>query len=225
MALMQENGAILTEYSLYPKPGHFGAFMPAMRAMLTQSECSLQDIKALIVAIGPGSFTGLRIGLSAAKGMAHSLKIPIIGVSGLEAMANQIPYTHYPICPLLESRKGDVFTALFRWNDDHKMVRIREDTCLKTIELPSYINGKTLFLGNNFNNQGPMISEMLGEKALLVPPHLWNLRASAVGISGLKRFLDQDFDHLQDLVPSYLRPPDIRPNPFGPPLKEKDTKR
>ena len=108
----------------------------------------------------------------------------------------------HPICPIIDSRKGEVFTAIFNLSDDHGMIRIKQDTCLKTGDLPSIIEGKTLFLGNDFKNQGRAIMKMLGHKAILAPVHLWNLKASAVGVVGLERFLDDDFDDLQDLVPS-----------------------
>ena len=70
----------------------------------------------------------------------------------------------------------------------------------------------TLILGNDLKNQGHLIQKLLGAKADLAPAHLWNLKASAIGMLGLKRFLARDFDDLRDLVPTYLRPPDIRPN-------------
>ena len=190
--------------------------MPGIHFLFTSSKTKPEDIRALIVAKGPGSFTGLRVGLSAAKGMAQGLQIPIIGVSSLRAMAFQVPHMTHPICPIIDSRKGEVFIALFNLSDDHKIIRIKEDTCLKMGDLPSIIEGRTIFLGNDFKNQGRVITKMLGHKAVLAPVHLWNLKASAVGVVGLKRFLDDDFDDLRDLVPSYLRAPDIRPSPFPP---------
>ncbi len=133
--------------------------MPAIHSLMTASESKTQDIKALIVATGPGSFTGLRVGLSAAKGMAQGLQIPIIGVPSLEAMAYQLSFTKYPVCSIIDSRKGEVFTALFKWSDDHKMIRLKEDTCLRAGDLPTIIEGTTIFLGNNFNTQGHLLEE------------------------------------------------------------------
>jgi tRNA threonylcarbamoyladenosine biosynthesis protein TsaB len=129
-------------------------------------------------------------------------------------MANQLPHTRYPVCPIINSRKGEVFAALFQWSDEGKMVRFKEDSCLPIKDLPAFIDGITLFLGNDFNGQKPDIAKLCGQKALLAPASFWNLRASAVGALGLERFHQQDYDELQDLVPSYLRPPDIKPNPF-----------
>ena len=197
-----------------PSSKGFQGFMPTLQDMLKRSSLKPDQVAAFIVARGPGSFTGLRVGLSAAKGFCQGLDLPIIGVSGLEAMVYQVPHTTYPICPIIGSRKGEVFAALFQWSDDGKRVRIKEDSCLPIEALPRFIERKTLFLGNDLNGQAHEIVKSCGEKALLAPAHLWNLRASSVGALGLERFQRQDYDELQDLVPSYLRPPDIRENPF-----------
>jgi tRNA threonylcarbamoyladenosine biosynthesis protein TsaB len=223
IALMKEEGAILSEYYMASVSKNFRRFMPGIDILLSNSNVVTKDIKALIVATGPGSFTGLRVGLSEAKGMAQGLQIPIIGVSTLEAMALQLPFVGLPLCAIVDSRKREVFAALFSWVDDKGMIRTRPDTCLRIEDLPSIIEKPTLFLGNDFNTQGHLLRERLGSKAELAPAHLWNLKASAVGTLGLKRFLDQDFDDLQELVPTYLRPPDVRPNPYPPKSGKMDT--
>jgi len=214
LALMKEQGNIVAEYLMAPGGKKFRGFMPEVHSLLTSSQTGMRDIKAIIVAIGPGSFTGLRVGLSAAKGMAQGLQIPIIGVSSLEAMATQLPFAEHTVCTMITSRKGEVFTALFKRGDDHGMIRKSKDISLKLEEMDSIIVETTLFLGNDFDSQGDQIKELLGTKATLAPPCLWNLRASSVGSLGLARFIDQDYDDLQDLVPTYLRPPDIRPTTF-----------
>lgn len=214
MALMEENGVVTAEYFMTPGSKSFKGFMPALNDLLTRSLRPAGHIESIIVAIGPGSFTGLRVGLSTAKGFCQGMHIPIIGVSSLEAMANQLPHTRHPVCPIISSRKGVVFAALFRWSDEGKRIRFKEDSCLPMKDLPTFIDGNTLFLGNDFNGQKPEIVKLCGQKALIAPAPLWNLRASAVGALGLERFHQQDYDDLQDLVPSYLSHPDIRPNPF-----------
>ena len=211
---MEENGSLVAEYFVTPGSKSFKGFMPAFDDLLTRSSCDVGQIKSLIVATGPGSFTGLRIGLSAAKGFCQGMQIPIIGVSSLEALANQLPHTRHPVCPVISSRKGEVFAALFEWSDEGERVRLKKDSCMPIEQLSMFINGKTLFLGNDFRGQSEDILGSCGHLALLAPASQWNLRASAVGALGLERFQQQDYDKLQDLVPSYLRPPDIRPNPY-----------
>ncbi len=214
LGLLLENGSLLSEFSMAPTSKNFNGVMPAIDYLLTTSRVQAKDVHAVIVAKGPGSFTGLRVGLSAAKGFCQGLDIPIIGVSSLEAMASQAPFASIPVCPILDSRKGEVFVSLFRWSEDMEMQRERDDMSLKVEDLPSFIREKTLFLGNDFSAQGPVVSKILGPRALMAPAPLWNLRSASVASVGVERFKKQDFDDLRDLVPGYLRPPDIRPNPF-----------
>jgi tRNA threonylcarbamoyladenosine biosynthesis protein TsaB len=214
MALMAEDGKVLAEFSTSKEKGHFGGLMPALDFLLTTSKSDINNLKALVIAVGPGSFTGLRVGLSTAKGLCHALDVPIIGISSLKALASQLPYATFPITPILDSRKGEFFTAQFVWNDGHDLIRNMEDTCLKLEDVPSVFEEPTIFIGNDFSRQGPLIEETFGHRVLLAPVHCWNLKASSMGYLGLKRFYTHDFDDAQSLNPTYLRPPDIRPNPF-----------
>ena len=187
--------------------------LPAIDRLYGRLGLSPARTGAVAVSIGPGGFTGLRVGLSLAKGLVQGLRINIIGVSSLEALACQIPFTPYPLCPMIDSRRGEVFTALFRREKDDRLVRISEDASLKMSELVSLIDKTAIFLGNDFPVQGEMVKKLFGHGALLAPPHLWNLRASSIGTLGFRRFVEGDFDDLRELIPAYLRPPDIRPNP------------
>jgi tRNA threonylcarbamoyladenosine biosynthesis protein TsaB len=214
MALMKEEGVLIEEYAVSPGMKNFRAFMPFVHSMFESTGSMIGELKAVILAVGPGSFTGLRVGLSVAKGIAHGLHIPIIGVSSLESMAAQLPYTSYALCPMISSRSGEVFTALFRFDHEHRIIRITGDSSLSLKALVSIIDGPTLFIGNDFGEQGSSVKDLIGENAFLAPPYLWNLRASAVASLGLKRFFNNAFDDIRDLVPTYVRPPDIRPNPF-----------
>jgi tRNA threonylcarbamoyladenosine biosynthesis protein TsaB len=220
LALMQKRGTIMAEYLISSGTKNFGGFMPALASLLTSSGTLKEDLEAIIVAIGPGSFTGLRVGLSAAKGIAQGLKIPVIGVSNLEAMANQLTHVSLPVYAMISSRKGEVIIALFNWDKKEGMIRKGEDASIKFSHLTAIINGPTLFIGNDLINQRAPIKEMLGEDAFLAPPHLWGLRASSIGFLGLDRFHRGDFDDIRDLVPVYLRPPDIRPG-YGPVKSDK----
>lgn len=214
IGLLLENGSLVAEYSMSPGTNKFNGVMPAIDYLLDASKVNAADIHAVMVAKGPGSFTGLRVGISAAKGFCQGLEIPIIGVSSLEAMASQASFVSLPVCPILDSRKGEVFAALFHWSRDAGMKPLTEETSLKLESLPSFVCEETLFLGNDLSSQGPVLADMFGSRALLAPAPLWNLRAASVASAGLGRFENGDFDDLRDLVPAYLRPPDIRPNPI-----------
>ncbi len=211
LALLKRDGTVSAEYFMSEDRRHFGSLMPALHFLLSTTRTHMKDIEALIVAIGPGSFTGLRVGLSAAKGLCHSLDVPVIGTSSLEALASQIPYSPLPITPVLDSRKGELFTARFAWTEGQKLVRKGEDLSLRLENFSSIFKEPTIFIGNAVGTQGPIIKKELGARAILAPSHCWNLKASALGFQGLKRFNANDFDNPRDLNPVYLRQPDIRP--------------
>lgn len=212
LALLDDNGTILAEYFMSREKGHFGSLMPALHFLLSKLRADVHDQKAIVVATGPGSFTGLRVGLSAAKGLCHALEIPIIGISSLEALASQIPYLDLPITAILYSRKRELFAAQFIRNSGHSLTRSMDDMAFTVDDLSSVFRNPSLFIGNDFRNQSRMLKEALGPYVHLAPPIYWNLKASSVGELGLKRFMNNDIDDPLTLGPIYLRPPDIRTN-------------
>lgn len=213
IALVEWGGPLRAEVILAPGSKKFGDLMPTMHALLKASGTTLQELKGMAVALGPGSFTGLRVGLSMAKGLCHGLGIPIVGVSSMEALAGQVPHAKIPLCPVLTSRRGEIFAALFEWSTDGNLTAIRQIRSLKFENLSTFVDGRTLFIGNDYRTQGDLIRSHLGDRAVLAPPALWNLRASSVGSIGLERHRAGRFDDPETLAPTYLRPPDIRPNP------------
>ena len=208
-ALVREDGALIAEVLLTSPSRGFGLFMPTLHQMLSSVKVDLRDLKAMAVVKGPGSFTGLRVGLAAAKGICRGLGIPAVAVSSLEALAAQCPVMPHPICTLIDSRRGEFFTAFFRALPGGEMLVVKEETCLNLKGVADILEEKTFFLGNDYPRQGALLRKALGEKALLAPAPLWNLRASAVAVRGLLRAEKYGFDDLKSLAPSYIRPPDI----------------
>lgn len=219
MALLHKDRTVMAEQLMFEGKGHFSAFMPAVDTLLTGAEVEPGDIKCVAVATGPGSFTGLRVGLSLAKGFCHALHVPIMGISSLRALAFQLPFTQHPIAPILSSRKGEVFTGLFLWDRENSLQRKGEDDCFRINEFPSLFTETTVFVGNDYPSQGPLLKELLGARARIAPPHCWQLKASSVGALALARFDLGDFDDPGNLIPRYFRSPDIRSNPGLPILK------
>ena len=214
VALVNENGALLAEETLSPRAKGFRDFMTGLDHLLRTSGVSLGEVSSLAVAKGPGSFTGLRVGLSAAKGICEGLGVPMVALSSLEALANQCPFQPYPVCPVIDSRKEEVFAALYTWSDEQDLVRLEPETCLKVRDLPGFIKKRALVLGTDFNLQAGPIVSAAGDRAVLAPPSFWNLRAATLGMLGARRAREHRFDSLREVTPSYLRPPDIRPNPY-----------
>lgn len=214
IALLESEGALRAELMLAPGSKKFGGLMPAVHDLLRASDTAPGELNGLAVALGPGSFTGLRVGLSMAKGLCHGLGIPIIGVSGLEALASQLPLAEIALCPVLTSRRGEIFAALFEWSADGDLIAIQQVRSLKFEDLNTFVERKAIFIGNDYKAQGELICAHVGQRAMLAPPHLWNLRASSVGSIAMQRQCAGRIDDLETLVPTYLRPPDVRPNPI-----------
>ena len=218
LALLKRDGVIAAEQLMFRKKGNFGSLMPAVDYLLSVSEARPGDLSAIAIATGPGSFTGLRIGISLAKGLCHALQIPLVGVSSLEALASQIPFAKYPIIPLLRSRKGEVFTARFILKNDHQLTRLQEDVSIKLTDLVATVREPAFIIGDGFEEQASVFGGKTKGEIILAPPQCWNLRASSVGTLGLRRFSRNDLDDPYGIKPVYLRPPDIRSNAFAPAL-------
>lgn len=223
LGLSGMDGELQAECILSTPHKHFGELFPALDFLLNSSQKTPADIRAVAVATGPGSFTGLRVGLAMAKGICHGLHLPLIGVSTLEALANQIPCSNLPVTPMVDSRRGEVFVARFLWNAASRdMNRVMEDRCVKIEDLPRICEEATILIGNHLSKQAPILRKIMGQKAVPAPEDKWHLRAATIAKLGLQRLRKGDTDILEDLAPRYFRPPDIRPNPH--PLLERNSR-
>jgi len=210
IALLRMDRTVAAESLMFEGKGHFGDLMPAVDMLITGTGVNHKDIACVAVATGPGSFTGLRVGLSLAKGMCQALCVPLIGISSLRALAFQLPFTPLPIAPILSSRRGEVFTALFLRSPGNLLHRKKKDSCYRLLDLPNLFRDTTVFIGNDFLNQGLRLRELLEGHDRIAPPQYWHLRASSIGALAADRFDADDSDDVCSLIPRYLRPPDIR---------------
>ena len=217
LALAQMDGHLQAECSLSTTRKHFGSLFPSLSFILDSLEKSLNDLHAVAVATGPGSFTGLRVGLSTAKGICHGLHLPLIGISSLEALANQIPCSDLPVTSLVDSRRGEIFAAQFLWDKESEtMNRVIDDQCLKFEDLPEICDGPTILIGNNLSSQAPILRKIMSKKAVLAPGDKWHIRGGTIARLALQRLKKGESDSPEQLSPRYFRPPDIRPNPHPP---------
>ena len=210
---MAEDGTLAAEHIMTGAKGHYGSLMPTLRGLIGACGMGFQDLTAIAAATGPGSFTGLRVGLSAAKGLAHALDVPLIGIPSLPALASQIFHAPIPVCALLDSRKEEFFCATYTLQKGLP-VPTKETTALGLNAFAESFPETTLFVGNEFSRQGPLLTNILGTRAVQAPSHARCVRASSVALLGLERLKSREFDDPDSLDPIYLRPPDIRPNPY-----------
>jgi tRNA threonylcarbamoyladenosine biosynthesis protein TsaB len=185
---------------------HSSWLLPAIRDMLVSARMTLEEVDGFAVSSGPGSFTGLRIGLSVVKGLSLATGKPVVAVPTLDAMAELIPFCRYLVCPLLDARKKEVYAALYRFPSRGSVRRDSDHLVLAPNNLVQMIKEKVLFLGNGAQLYRDLLRDLLGKKAIFASPRFRHPKASAVGQLGLHRLAQAKTDDLDALEPLYVRP-------------------
>lgn len=196
---------ILAEATLRLPGTHSERLMPSVHNLLEAASRTIHDVEGIALSLGPGSFTGLRIGASTAKGLAFALKIPVAGISTLEALANNAPYHPATVCPVLDARKKEVYAAFFQGNEEGTVSRRSEDRVLSPEDLCRRVTGKTLFLGDGAEAYAGFIREKLGPLASFASPELSLPRALNVAKLSLPLFQNGRTLELFSFAPVYLR--------------------
>ncbi len=205
LAVMEEK-ALLGEVYSNVSISHSRRIMPSLEWLLSEIGLTIDDIEGYALSIGPGSFTGLRIGLSTIKGLAMATGKPVVGISSLEALAWNIAGEERVICPMIDARKKEVYSALYRKDDRGGLVCIQEEQAVDPGRMLDKCPEDTVFLGSGAVLYDSMILERFGPGRHLPPPHFMNNRASSVAALAFDRFLENDVDDLNALAPRYLRP-------------------
>ena len=207
LALVQDNG-VLAELTWRCEQNHTTQVLTHLAHLLNQTKLNLQSTSGIIVAKGPGSFNGLRVGISIAKGLAFSLGVPIIGISSLETEAYQHAETGLPVCPIFNARRGEIATALYQKKHNEWRQFITEQ--ITTVEtLCSQITTKTMFCGEFIPLIAAQLRKQLKQKAVIPSPVTGLRRAGFLAELGLKRLKAGDYDNPATLQPLYLRRPAI----------------
>lgn len=196
---------ILAEYTLNLPGTHSERLMPAIDRLLQEASLSTCEIQGIALALGPGSFTGLRIGVSTVKGLAYALQVPVAGVPTLDALAQNVRFASSLICPVLDARKKEVYAALFRGNGEGELKKISEDWVLSPEKLCSRMAEKTIFLGNGVEVYGETFKKILGPQALFAPPELSLPRAVHVARLSLPKFKSSRTLDVFSFTPVYVR--------------------
>lgn len=204
VALM-EDGVVRYEAMTVNAFTHSQSILPMTEEAFRRTGLSLEEVDYLAVTEGPGSFTGVRIGVSTVKGLAHALNKPCVAVDALEAMAAGVRPFSGVICPIQDARAGQVYGAAFQ---GETLARLLPDQPLKLEEFldqAGALGERLLFLGDGMPVHRERIAAMMGERALFAPPHLAFLRpAAAAALAWENR--DGAVDYLS-LEPLYLRAP------------------
>ena len=204
VALVGSSG-LVSEYTLNIAVTHSERLLSTIDRMLRDAGTDLAALEGIAVSIGPGSFTGLRIGLSTVKGLAYATGLPVVGVATLEALAWAVPFTGRQICPVLDARKREVYAAIFQY-ESGGLQTLMPDSALTPEALCKRIRRSTLFLGDGLGTYGDLFRRLLGDKMLVPPLASRGARPACVAELGRQRLLLGERDATDTLVPRYLRP-------------------
>lgn len=193
---------LLGEISTTTRLTHSQTIMPMIDELLKKVNLDISDIDLFACSEGPGSFTGLRIGIGTIKGLAYGLGKDAVGVSTLEALAHNIAFTDCVISPIMDARRGQVYNALYKWNGG-KLECIQEPRALAIEELCGELTEKTIFVGDGVKVHREKIAELMGENALFAPPQHQLQRAGSVAYAAL----DKNPVPASELTAVYLRKP------------------
>jgi tRNA threonylcarbamoyladenosine biosynthesis protein TsaB len=207
-AAVTDCGRLICESILNHKKTHSEKIMPMIDELLRDSEINIKDIDLFAVANGPGSFTGLRIGVSTVKALAHAVNRPIIGISTLEGLAYNLFAADGLISPIMDARRSQVYNAVYRWESG----KLTEVIKPRALALQDCINDfkdekRVYFLGDGVPVYRDKIAETMGERAVFAPMTCLLQRASSLAALAEIKAENGVFDTYQTLMPFYLRKP------------------
>ena len=203
-----EDEKLIAEYTINNKLTHSQTLMPMVSEVCKMLDLDLSTLDAIGVSSGPGSFTGLRISAGTAKGMALGLDIPIVGVPTLDAIAHNISYTDYLICPIMDARRSHLYSALYKWEND-LLNRLTNHMIIPMIDIMKDLierDKKVIFVGDGINVYKEEILKCLGDKAYFAPSPLRLQRASMVAMLAMEKVRKGEVISHMDYAPVYLRP-------------------
>lgn len=204
---LSEKGMIITEFTWITRQNHTRELLPNIRTILSQNNTSIESIEAIIVATGPGSFNGLRVGLSTAKGLSFALNIPVAGVSTLEAEAYPFAFTNLPIYPIHNAGRGEIATALYQQNINWECL---QKEYLTTIDqLCNDIKVETIICGEVTESAIAQIKEKFGKLAIIPDANTRLRRPGHLAKLGWQRIKSGQCNNQHTLEPIYLRQPPI----------------
>ena len=210
-AAVCENGRIIANSFSNVRLTHSQTLMPLIVSMLNNSQLSLSDIEGFAIAAGPGSFTGIRIGISAVKGLAQAKRLPCVAVSTLRAMAELYKGRNCIVCPVMDARCNQLYNALFEIEGDN-ITRLCDDRALLCTELTEELKtlseqkGKEIIiLGDGADLFYKFASDIKGVKLALEPNKYQN--ATGVALAAESTFANGETISCEELLPVYLRLP------------------
>lgn len=208
-AAVADSNAVIAEFTVNNRQTHSQTLLPMVDKVVQMSEIPLGDIDAIAVASGPGSFTGLRIGSATAKGLGLALDKPVVPVPSLDALAYRAACYSGVICPLMDARRNQVYTAAY-YIEDGKLVNITgyKAAGIKDVLQELKQTGReVLFLGDGADVYKEIIMEEADIKFSFAPAHISKQSAASVAMLGMIYYSDGRYESAAQHRPFYLRKP------------------
>lgn len=202
-----EDETLLAEYTVNYKKTHSQTLLPMLDEIVKMTELDLETVDAIAVAAGPGSFTGLRIGSATAKGLGLALKKPLVAVPTVDALAYNLYDVQGLICPIMDARRSQVYTGIYRFAD-HEFVVEKQQWAAPIEELLEELNARgeaVIFLGDGVPVFKKIIAEKLNVPYSFAPAHLNKQRAAAVAALGSVYYKEGRTETAVEHNPEYLR--------------------
>jgi tRNA threonylcarbamoyladenosine biosynthesis protein TsaB len=201
-----DDDQVISEYLLNIPLTHSERLIGTIELVLREAHCALGDLDGWTISLGPGSFTGLRIGVSTVKGLAFATQKPVVGVSTLDVLASQTtPHPHL-ICPILDARKQEIYTAFYRYEEGDLLKRLSPYQAIRPEALVKTIHERTIFIGDGVKNYGEYIRNSLPSLAIFPPFPLHISYGSAVANLGRELLRKGEYLNLSTFTPTYVRP-------------------
>jgi len=202
-----DESVLLAEMTIVREQTHSKHLMEMIHAVIGFAGLAISVLDGFVVTIGPGTFTGLRIGISTVKGLAVASGRPIVGVSSLDALAEQCACSSHLICPLIDARKGEVYFSRYRVQDGVPKKEV-DERVLAPGQAVRDINEPALLVGSGAQLYQELLKEKMGKWADFAKPGQHTIRASTVARLGMRRFDKTDTDDADTLIPQYIRKSD-----------------
>lgn len=205
-AALVEGDKLIAEFTMNYKLTHSQTILPMIADILERTETDKASIDCIACACGPGSFTGLRIGAATAKGFALALDKPIVAVPTLDALAYNVFETNKFICPIMDARRNQVYTGIYRFEREFETVM--DQDAMDMGELIGKLNGmgeRVIFLGDGVPVYEKQISEKMTVPYDLAPAHVNRQRAASVAALGAVYFAEGKTETAMEHKPDYLR--------------------
>ena len=202
-----EDDVLIAEYTVNYKKTHSQTLLPMLDEIVKMTELDLNSVDAIAVAAGPGSFTGLRIGSATAKGLGLALKKPHVEIPTVEGLEYNLYDTQGIICPIMDARRQQVYTGIYRF-EDHRLRVLEDQMAVPMEELISKLNklGQPVtFLGDGVSVFREMIRQELAVPFAFAPAHINKQRAAAIAALGMEYYREGKTQTAMEHVPDYLR--------------------